>query len=114
MIEYIPKGKSERISSSLLSVLTNKSEREMRKKIEELRKTEAIMSSVDTFGYWLPTEDEAGVKEAEAFIRQRAAVAKSYLRSCKGAQAFIERVTNKNISVWDLLDEEEEQCTSRS
>ena len=79
-----------RPAAELVQPLGLRDSRELRRRVEIERRQGALILSLPTVGYWLPSEGAKGKREARLFARSMAARARNTERSAAAASAWAE------------------------
>lgn len=85
----IPKGKENAIMLQDLARLIGLSDRETKRKIQELRDQGAVILSSSSGGYFLPTSDETGLEDVTRYIDMMETQAKSRFVRIKSAKRWL-------------------------
>ena len=95
ILNYIPTGKQNRISTEELKNLTGVSQRQICQLIETARKRGDVILSCSTGGYWLPdiSEPEEAMKDIESFIAYMQS--KDTFQTVKGAKNMLTELKQK-------------------
>lgn len=91
--DIIPKGSKNAISRTYLLTLCKehgiaKSDREMRRQIEQARKVDVILNLSDGRGYFIPDENDKD--KLQTYLKQESDRYKSVIRNLNVARAYME------------------------
>ena len=89
IVNLIPYGKENAITRTALCNITGLTDRDVRRRIAEDRKTSVILSVDGGKGYFRPTETE--FEEVEVWIKKETARAKSTFEGLKAARDSVKK-----------------------